>query len=166
MLAAWLDDQSRYERSLQLLIRRGDPRIPQNLVYLVSAMSLMKHSQNTRSITAAMDRLPNRLKANPLIQRCQVGYALAQDDPVRTGVLLDQVPSRGVPLPIRIYYRIAHECITPRDNRPSKFSYRQLASQIQVLPALTDGNPGPQWPERCILDLLLRTVSSKGDPHR
>jgi len=165
VLAAWLQDPPRYQRGLTLLMQTADPRIPQNFVYLVTALSLMDHSQDTSSIEKAIDRLPDRLKSNPLVQRAQVGFAISQADPLRVRSLLQKVPPKGVPLPLRIYYRIANEWITPIETRPSRFSYDQILSQIQVLPALTDGNPGSQWSERCLLDLMLRTISPQGDAH-
>ncbi|MGY8731287.1 MAG: hypothetical protein ACKVK0_04075, partial [Pirellulales bacterium] len=69
---------------------------------------------------------------------------------------LARMPASGVPLPIRIYSRMAlawanSETITADD-------LRQFRHQLDVLPSLESGNPGKSWDERCLLDILWRRL--------
>jgi serine/threonine protein kinase/WD40 repeat protein len=156
VLAAWIDDSPLYNQALRKLYTKTDPRVAQHLVYLLNGLSLAPHDIPTDSLIKLMDRLPARLASNSLVQRGQLAFAIFRGDRLQVTDVLARMPASGVPLPIRIYSRMAlawanSETITADD-------LRQFRHQLDVLPSLESGNPGKSWDERCLLDILWRRL--------
>jgi hypothetical protein len=106
----------------------------------------------------SLDRLPESLANNPLVQRGQLAISIFRDDKLMATDVLAKLDKTGTPLPIRIYSKMARAWINPQSI--TDVELHQLQHQLGVLPALESGNPGKNWDERCLLDLLLRRVQS------
>ena len=158
VLSAWIDDLPLYNQSLGSLLKRADPRVHQHFVYLLNAMSLAPHSFSTESLVKSLDRLPEGLADNSLIQRGQLAIAIYRSDKLMATNVLAKLAKSRTSLPIRIYAKMARLWITPQ--LITDVGLRQLENQLEVLPALESGNPGKSWDERCLLDILFRRLQS------
>ncbi|MBT4694601.1 MAG: hypothetical protein HOB73_14785, partial [Planctomycetaceae bacterium] len=156
VLSAWLDDEALYNRALRRLLRTADPRIPQHFVYLLNGISLAAHNLPTESLLNALDRLPDRLAGNVLVQRGQLGLAIFRDDRLLAADVLAKMTNSELSLPLRLYSKMAGHWINPQSLAVE--SLGQLRHQISVLPSLQGGNPGRNWEERCLLDILMRRL--------
>ena len=156
VLAAWINDSPLYNQALQQLLKQADPLVAQHFVYLLNGLSLAPHAISTDSLLKTLDRLPEGLANNSLVQRGQLAFAIFREDRLQVTDLLATMPKTTLPLPIRIYLKMAFawansKLITDRD-------LRQFRHQNDVLPALESGNPGRSWDERCLLDILWRRL--------
>jgi hypothetical protein len=158
VLSAWIDDLPLYNQSLRSLLKRADPRVSQHFVYLLNGLSLAPHNLPTESLIKSLDRLPDRLASNSLVQRGQLAIAIFRDDKLMASNVLAKLAKPGLSLPIRIYAKMAGAWINPQSI--TDVELRQLKYQLEVLPALESGNPGKSWDERCLLDMLLRRLQS------
>ena len=158
VLSAWIDDLPLYNQSLRSLLKRTDPRVSQHFVYLLNGLSLAPHNLPTESLIKSLDRLPDRLASNSLVQRGQLAIAIFRDDKLMASNVLARLAKPGLSLPIRIYAKMAGAWINPQSI--TDVELRQLKYQLEVLPALESGNPGKSWDERCLLDMLLRRLQS------
>ena len=162
VLSAWIDDLPLYNQALRKLLRNADPRVHQHFVYLINGMSLAPHNLSIESLTNSLDRLPQSLANNSLIQRGQLAFAIFRADKLQVLEVLSKLPKSGLPLPIRIYAKMA---LSWANSQPiTENDLQQLRRQLNVLPSLESGNPGRSWDERCLLDLLLRRLQLSKDP--
>jgi serine/threonine protein kinase/WD40 repeat protein len=158
VLSAWINDLPLYNQSLRSLLKRADPRVSQDFVYLLNGLSLAPHNFPTESLIKSLDRLPDRLASNPLVQRGQLAIAIFRNDKLMASNALAKLARPGLSLPIRIYAKMAGTWIDPQSI--TDLELRQLNHQLKVLPALESGNPGTSWDERCLLDMLFRRLQS------
>jgi serine/threonine protein kinase/WD40 repeat protein len=165
VLAAWIDNSSLYNQALRVLLKKADPRVAQHFVYLLNGLSLAPHDYSTDSLINTLDRLPERLAGNSLVQRGQLAFAIFQGDRLQVTKVLSKMAKSDLPLPIRVYAKMAYAWTTSKSITDSDL--RQLHHQLDVLPSLESGNPGRSWDERCLLDILWRRVqlsASTGGP--
>jgi hypothetical protein len=155
-LSAWIDDLPLYNQALRSLLKRADPRVSQHFVYLLNGLSLAPHTLSTESLITSLDRLPERLANNSLVQRGQLAIAIFRNDKLMAANVLAKLSKPKLSLPIRIYAKMARAWINPHSI--TDVELRQLEHQLEVLPALESGNPGKSWVERCLLDMLLRRL--------
>ena len=158
VLSAWIDDLPLYNQALRSLLKRADPRVSQHFVYLLNGLSLAPHNLPTESLIKSLDRLPERLANNSLVQRGQLAIAIFRNDKLMATNVLAKFDKPRLALPIRIYAKLAQAWINPQSI--TDVELRQLQHQLEVLPALESGNPGKNWDERCLLDMLLRRLQS------
>ena len=158
VLSAWIDDLPLYNQALRSLLKRADPRVSQHFVYLLNGLSLAPHNLSTESLIKSLDRLPERLANNSLVQRGQLAIAIFRNDKLMATNVLAKLARPRLSLPIRIYAKMAQAWINPHSI--TDVELRQLQHQLEVLPALESGNPGKSWDERCLLDMLLRRLQS------
>jgi serine/threonine protein kinase/WD40 repeat protein len=156
VLAGWIDNSSLYNQALRVLLKKADPRVAQHFVYLLNGLSLAPHDYSTDSLMKTLDRLPESLASNSLVQRGQLAFAIFHGDRLQVTKVLAKMARSDLPLPIRIYAKMAYAWSTSKPITDNDL--RQLRHQLDVLPSLESGNPGRSWDERCLLDILWRRV--------
>jgi len=156
VLAAWIRDPHLYDQALRQLLRIAKPRVPQHFVYLLTGLSLAPHDFSLESILNSLNRLPDRLASNSLVQRGQLALAISRDDKLMALDVLAKLPKSGLRLPVKIYSEMARLWTIPESITVDLLN--QIHHQLGVLPSLESGNPGRNWDERCLLDIIFRQL--------
>ncbi|MBT4692522.1 MAG: hypothetical protein HOB73_04185, partial [Planctomycetaceae bacterium] len=156
VLAAWIEDLKLYDQALRQLLKNANPRVPQHFVYLLTGLSLATHDFPVESLMKSLDRLPDRLAGNSLVQRGQLSLAIFRNDKLMALEVLANSPKSGLPLPLKIYFEMARNWTSPKGVTSELLT--QFRHQLEVLPAIKSGNPGKNWDERCLLDILFRRL--------
>ncbi len=157
VLAAWLDHIPLYHQTLKKLRDHVDLTVPQEFVDFSAASSILPHQLELDNLNTVYDRLKNTATSNPIVLRALLLNAWRLKDSESVKLHYKSLLSSRASVPIRNFcgtimlINAADPPVTPSAIRALKHNHRLTNS-------MEDGNPGPNWTERCLADIALRRL--------
>jgi len=162
VLAAWLDNIPLYHQTLQLLHDQVDLAVPQQFVDFSAACAVLPHQLELEDLNTVYDRLKNTATSNPIVLRALLLNAWRLGDSESVKRHFKSLLSSRASVPIRnfcgtiILINAANQPASPSAISPLIHNHRLTNS-------MEDGNPGPNWTERCLADIALRLLLSSDE---
>ena len=157
VLAAWLDDIPLYHQTLQRLHDHVDLAVPQQFVDFSTAAAIFTHPLELDDLNTVYERLKNTATSNPIVLRALLLNAWRLKDSESVKRHFKSLLNTRASVPIRnfcatiILLNSADQSVTPS-------AIRTLTHNHRLTNSVEDGNPGPNWTERCLADIALRLL--------
>ena len=157
MLSVWLQDESLCEDSLVIFQANADLTVPQEFVYFSLVAGLSNSSLDYQELDAFYNRLKNTKTTNPVVLRALLINAVRLQDATNVQIYLQRLIRSRAPIPIR-----DSSLAFALNNAPTDMTNMPLVNNLRhsksLTPSLSEGNPGINWPERCLFEIALRDL--------
>ncbi len=157
ILSAWLNDESLCEDSLIAFQANADLTVPQEFVYFSIAAALSKTSLDYEELDAVYNRSKNTKTANPVVLRALLINAVRLQEASNVQIFLQRLIRSRAPIPIRNF-----GLAIALTNAPTKMTNMPILNNLRhsksLTPSISKGNPGLNWPERCLFEIAIRNL--------
>ena len=131
--------------------------MPQEFVYFSLVAGLSNSSLDYQELDAFYNRLKNTKTTNPVVLRALLINAVRLQDATNVQIYLQRLIRSRAPIPIR-----DSSLAFALNNAPTAMTNMPLVNNLRhsksLTPSLSEGNPGINWPERCLFEIALRDL--------